>query len=44
VDFNNRVDGPALGALINVQDLLGRVKYAAPVNGITTVYVYLTHR
>jgi len=44
VDFNNRVDGPALGAAINVQDLLGRVKYAAPVNGITTVYVYLTHR
>jgi len=44
VDFNNRVDGPALGAAVGVQDLAGRVKYATPAAGITTVYVYLTHR
>jgi len=44
VDFNNRVDGPALGSAINLADLAGRVKYAAPVGGVTTVYVYITHR
>src|SRR5205823_9558150 len=43
VDFNNRVDGPALGVPVGA-DTLGRVKYAAPVGGVTTVYVYLTHR
>ena len=25
-------------------DLKGRVKYAAPVGGLTTVFIYVTHR
>ena len=43
-DLNDRIDGPALGAALNAADLKGRVKFAAPVGGTTTVYVYLTHR
>ena len=43
-DLNDRIDGPALGSAINVADLKGRVKYATPSGGVTTVYVYLTHR
>ncbi len=44
-DFNDRMDGPALGTAINTADLLGRVKYAAAgALGTTTVYVYITHR
>jgi type II secretory pathway pseudopilin PulG len=44
-DLNDRVDGTALGAgdLVSA-DLKGRVEYAAPSAGVTTVYVYLTHR
>lgn len=44
-DLNDRIDGPALGvALGGAPDVSGRVKYAAPVGGVTTVYIYLTHR
>ena len=43
-DLNDRIDGTALGSAINVADLKGRVKYAAPSGGVTTVYDYLTHR
>jgi len=43
-DLNDRIDGPTLGAAVGVADLAGRVKYAAPGTGSTTVYVYLTHR
>ena len=43
-DLNDRIDGPSLGAALNADDFNGRVKYAAPVNGVTTVYIYLTHR
>src|SRR6266849_5162437 len=41
-DLNDRLDGPALGSAINVADLKGRVKFATPVAGTTTVYIYLT--
>ena len=43
-DLNDQLDGPALGSAINVADIKGRVKYAAPSGGVTTVYIYLTHR
>jgi prepilin-type N-terminal cleavage/methylation domain-containing protein len=43
-DLNDRLDGPALGSAINAADTKGRVKYAAPVGGVTDVYIYLTHR
>jgi prepilin-type N-terminal cleavage/methylation domain-containing protein len=43
-DLNDRIDGAALGTALNSADMLGRVKFAAPSGGITTVYVYLTHR
>lgn len=43
-ELNDRVDGPALGAALNSPDLNGQVKYDSPINGTTTVYVYLTHR
>ena len=44
-EFNDRVDGPALGVGLGAADLVGRVKYdAVGVDGITDVYVYLTHR
>jgi len=43
-DLNDRLDGSALGSAINVADTKGRVKYATPSGGVTTVYLYLTHR
>ncbi len=43
-DLSDRLDGQSLGAAPGAADTLGRVEYAAPVNGQTTVYVYLTHR
>jgi hypothetical protein len=43
-DLNDRIDGTSLGSAINVADTSGRVKYAAPSSGTTTVYIYLTHR
>jgi len=42
--LNDLIDGPALGAPVNSADLKGRVKYDAPVGGVTTIYIYLTHR
>ena len=44
IDLNNRLDGPTLGTAPGTADLKGRVKYAAPVGGFTTVYIYLVHR
>jgi prepilin-type N-terminal cleavage/methylation domain-containing protein len=46
--ISERLDGP-IGALTvavgtAAGDTAGRVKYAAPAGGVTTVYVYLTHR
>lgn len=44
-DLNDRLDGPSMGAVdLTTRDSMGRVEYAAPVNGTTTVYVYITHR
>jgi prepilin-type N-terminal cleavage/methylation domain-containing protein len=42
--LNDLIDGPSLGAALSSADLLGRVKYDAPLAGVTTVYVYLNHR
>jgi hypothetical protein len=42
--LNDRIDAAGLGAGPDGADLNGRVKYAAPVNGVTRVYVYLMHR
>jgi type II secretory pathway pseudopilin PulG len=43
-DLNDRIDGTALGTALGTADAAGRVEYALPNNGTTTVYVYLTHR
>jgi prepilin-type N-terminal cleavage/methylation domain-containing protein len=46
-DLSLRIDGESLSTTVanaQQQDIVGRVKYAAPANGVTTVYVYLTHR
>ncbi len=44
-DFNDRLDGPILGATtLTNADQAGRVKYIAPVNGKTSVRVYIAHR
>ena len=43
-DLNDRVDGVALGAAIGAADAKGRIEYATPSGGLTTVYVYLTGR
>ena len=43
--LSERIDGNAMSAAnATAADLAGRVKYDAPVSGVTTVYVYLTHR
>lgn len=45
LDFSQTLDGDALSAANNTDaDLIGRVKYAAPANGITDVYVYIASR
>lgn len=44
-DLNDRIDGTAMGvADLSLADTKGRVEYAAPQNGTTTVYVYITSR
>ena len=44
-ELNDRIDGGSLGAPdLSTADNRGRVEYPTPVNGTTTVYVYLTHR
>jgi prepilin-type N-terminal cleavage/methylation domain-containing protein len=44
-ELNDRIDGIGLGAPdLVTADNRGKVEYAAPANGTTTVYVYLTHR
>jgi prepilin-type N-terminal cleavage/methylation domain-containing protein len=44
-DLNDRIDGPNLGAVdLTTADNMGQVEYAAPVNGTTTVYIYLMHQ
>lgn len=44
--ISTRIDGAALSTAegVTTADLVGRVKYATAVNGVTTVYTYLTHR
>jgi len=42
-DLTDSLDGTALGASSGA-DNRGRVEYGAPTNGLTTVYIYLTHR
>jgi|SRR5881394_1994651 len=42
-DLNDRIDGPTLGVTTGA-DLKGRVKYADPAGGTTTVYMYISHR
>ncbi|MFT3867360.1 MAG: prepilin-type N-terminal cleavage/methylation domain-containing protein [Nibricoccus sp.] len=39
-----RIDGEALSAGLNAADNLGKVAYAAPVAGLTTVYIYIAHQ
>ena len=44
-DLNDRIDGTSLGAAnVTLADTKGRVEYAAPANGTTTVYIYITSR
>jgi len=43
--LSQRIDGNSMSAAdAATADLAGRVKYATPVAGVTTVYVYITHR
>ncbi len=43
--LNDRLDGPNLGAVdVTTADNLGQVEYAAPINGTTTVYIYITQQ
>ncbi len=44
-DLNDRLDGTALGvSSLTAADNRGRVEYDTPAGGLTTVYIYLTHR
>src|SRR5262245_58302055 len=40
-DLNDRLDGPTLGTALPNDDFVGRVKYGAPVGGLTDVYIYI---
>lgn len=42
--LNDRIDGTSLSVALGAEDLEGRVKYAAPVDGATDVYIYVAHR
>ncbi len=43
--LSTRIDGVTMTeTALTTPDTQGRVKYATPVGGVTTVYVYLTHR
>ena len=42
-DLNDRIDGATLGSPSGA-DLKGRIKYADPTSGTTTVYMYISHR
>lgn len=42
--INDRLDGTTLSAGLGIEDLEGRVKYAASVAGKTDVYIYVAHR
>jgi len=46
VTLNDRIDGPddSSPTDVTVADLMGRVKYAIPTNGVTSVFLYLGHR
>ncbi len=44
IELNNKIDGTTLGAAAGLQDLKGRVKYAAASGGVTDVYVYIAHK
>jgi prepilin-type N-terminal cleavage/methylation domain-containing protein len=45
-DLNDRIDGAGapLGAALGAADVNGRVKFDAPANGVTTVYLYVAHK
>jgi len=44
-ELSKRIDGDTLTpAAAGAADIIGRVKYATPANGVTDVMVYLTHR
>lgn len=43
-DLNDRIDGATLGSALGAEDAQGRVKYGEPVNGNTTVYLYVAHK
>ena len=44
IDISERLDGPGLSVPGGGADLIGRVKYAAPANGLTDVLIYIAHR
>jgi len=49
IDISERLDGPGTVAApmsfpAGGADLAGRVKYAAPAAGLTTVHIYIAHR
>lgn len=44
IEISERLDGPTLSVANGGADALGRVKYAAPVGGLTDVYIYICHR
>ena len=45
MELSKRIDGTALSTnVVTAADVVGRVVYAAPVAGLTTVYVYLAHQ
>lgn len=42
-ELNDLIDGASLGVTTG-DDFKGKVEYSAPSGGVTTVYVYITHR
>ncbi len=44
IEISERLDGPTMSVVGGGADALGRVKYAAPVGGLTDVYIYIAHR
>jgi prepilin-type N-terminal cleavage/methylation domain-containing protein len=46
IELSQRLDGTALSNAANAttSDFKGRIKYAAPVGGLTDVHIYIAHR